>query len=153
MTCPKCFAQFEGPRGVCPQCGVSLFRNVSGIVKTSVVLISAGEENVFYDSVQDVPEGLRKQLLESTASANSGTIVIADRAGKEQLTQVLARRNSKNNRNPGLPQGTAHDNTHGDPAETAAGHALRNIPWIAWAGFGLVLAMAAGISAFFGLHW
>jgi len=73
MTCPKCFSRFEGPRGVCPQCGVSLFRNVSGIVKTSVVMISAGEENVFYDSVQDVPERLRKQLIETTASANSGT--------------------------------------------------------------------------------
>ena len=59
MTCPRCFSQFEGPRGVCPECGVSLFRNVSGIVKTSVVMISAGEENVFYDSVQDVPEQLR----------------------------------------------------------------------------------------------
>jgi len=148
MTCPKCFSRFEGPRGVCPQCGVSLFRNVSGIVKTSVVMISAGEENVFYDSVQDVPERLRKQLIETTASANSGTIVIADRAGKEQLTQVLARRNSK--KNPGVARkATSRD----DSAAAADGDSLPRIPWIAWAGFGIVLAAAAGISAFFGLRW
>jgi len=152
MTCPKCFSRFEGPRGVCPECGISLFRNVSGIVKTSVVLISAGEENVFYDSVQDVPEQLRKQLIETTAGANSGTIVIADRAGKEQLTQVLARRNLKNERIPmkAVASGTAGQEDSARPAE---GHRLQKIPWIAWAGFALVLAAAAGISAFFDLRW
>ena len=68
--------------------------NISGVLKTTAVMISAGGEESFYQSVQDVPEPLRRQLIESTASENSGTIVIADRAGKEQLTQVLGRRES-----------------------------------------------------------
>ena len=94
MTCPRCSSRLDDARGVCPECGVNLYHNVSGIVKTSAVMIATGEESGFYDSMQEVPERLRKQLIESTASQNSGTIVIADRAGKEQLTQVLARRES-----------------------------------------------------------
>lgn len=149
MTCPKCFSQLDGPRSVCPQCGVSLHHNVSGIVKTSVVMISAGQENVFYDSVQEVPERLRKQLIETTASANSGTIVIADRAGKEQLTQVLARRDSRRDRQREMNIGAAQV----DSTNPGDGPRLRRLPWLAWAGFGLVLAMAAAVSAFFGLRW
>jgi hypothetical protein len=42
--------------------------------------------------VQEVPEPLRTKLLASTKSANSGTIVIADRAGKEQITHIVGRR-------------------------------------------------------------
>ena len=82
-----------------------LLRNVSGIVKTSVVMISAGGEDALYRSVHDVPEPLRKQLMETTAGDNSGTIVIADRAGKEQLTQILARREA--NRETNLPDSAA----------------------------------------------
>jgi hypothetical protein len=149
MTCPKCFSQLDGPRGVCPECGISLYHNVSGIVKTSVVMISAGQENVFYDSVQEVPEGLRKQLIETTASANSGTIVIADRAGKEQLTQVLARRESRRDRD----RETNIEAAQVDSPSPADGSHLRRLHWVAWAGFGLVLAMAAAVSAFFGLRW
>jgi hypothetical protein len=155
MTCPRCFSQLDGPRGVCPECGVSLYHNVSGIVKTSVVMISAGDENVFYDSVQDVPELLRKQLIETTAGANSGTIVIADRAGKEQLTQVLARRDSMRERNQGVAPSIAQRPEEHQTAQPSLRdeHSWQGLPWIAWAGFGLVLAAAAGISAFFGLHW
>jgi hypothetical protein len=134
---------------------VSLYHNVSGIVKTSVVMISAGDENMFYDSVQDVPEVLRKQLIETTASANSGTIVIADRAGKEQLTQVLARRDLLRERNREMTPAKAQrpEEHQTAPASPKDDHSWRGLPWIAWAGFGLVLAAAAGISAFFGLHW
>ncbi len=66
MTCPKCHSEFDGRAGMCPECGVSLLRNVSGVMKTSAVMISAGGERGFYRSVQDVPEPLRKQLLETT---------------------------------------------------------------------------------------
>src|SRR6202034_4618564 len=74
------------------ECGVRLLHNISGVMKTSAVMISARGERGFYRSVQDVPEPLRTQLIETTTSSNSGIIVIADRAGKEQLTQVMARR-------------------------------------------------------------
>jgi hypothetical protein len=105
--------------------------------------------------VRDVPEVLRKQLIETTASANSGTIVIADRAGKEQLTQVLARRDSMRERNrplaPGIPPGFEEHQI--DPAIPNDDRSWRGLPWVAWAGFGIVLAAAAGIAAFFGLRW
>jgi hypothetical protein len=111
-------------------------------------MISSGDESSFYDSVQEVPERLRKQLLETTASRNSGTIVIADRAGKEQLTQVLARRHAGER---------AREESDSEEAETDAGvqpsGLARRFSWLAWAGFALILVLAAGISAFFGLHW
>ncbi len=98
MLCPKCFAEFESGARSCPECGVQLFRNVSGIMKTSSVMIAEGEEQTFYRSVRDVPEPLRSRLIESTHGANSGTIVIADRAGKDQITQVIARRENAKER-------------------------------------------------------
>ena len=156
MTCPRCFSELEPARGTCPECGISLYRNVSGIIKTSVVMISTGGDDNFYPSVQDVPEPLRRQLIESTSSGNAGTIVIADRAGKEQLTQIMARRldgtriaNSRETVSSALP---------GDPQpekdkSLSAPHAIRRISWLAWAGFLFVLALAALFSLFFGMRW
>jgi len=111
-------------------------------------MISSGDENAFYDSVQEVPERLRKQLLETTASRNSGTIVIADRAGKEQLTQVLARRHAGERTRGENDSEEAETGAGAQPADLA-----RRFSWLAWVAFALVLILAAGISAFFGLHW
>src|SRR5580704_15009718 len=124
MTCPKCHSEFETAAGACPECGVRLLRNVSGVMKTSAVMIAARGESSFYHSVHDVPEPLRTQLLETTGSRNSGTIVIADRAGKEQLTQALSRRESRRERSSGatLPP---------DPPETAEARPLGRFQWIA----------------------
>jgi hypothetical protein len=144
MTCPKCHSEFNDA-GICPECGVSLLRNVSGVMKTSVVMISAGSERGFYRSVQDVPEPLRKQLLETTSSHNSGTIVIADRAGKEQITQVLARRDA--NAEPDPPPPTVEAEAEAVPART------HRIAWLAWAGMALVLVLAVIFALFFELHW
>lgn len=145
MTCPKCHSEFSGEAGICPECGVSLLRNVSGVMKTSVVMISAGGERGFYRSVQDVPEALRKQLLETTTSLNSGTIVIADRAGKEQITQVLARREA--NSEPDPPPQTVE--TEIEPTPVRA----HRVAWLAWAGMALVLVLAVIFALFFELHW
>ena len=153
MTCPKCHSTIDSAQKVCPECGAGLYRNVSGVIRTSAVLISADGEDRFFHSVQEVPERLRKQLMDSTAGDNSGTIVIADRAGKEQLTQALARRESEQQRSRAdleLPE------TELPPAEPAAPEkqsAIARLPWIAWVGFFAVLAAAAGISAFFGTRW
>jgi hypothetical protein len=92
MTCPRCFAEFKSGPGKCPECGVRFVHNISGVVKTSGVMIAAAGERGFYRSVQEVPEPLRTKLLASTKSVNSGTIVIADRAGKEQITHIVGRR-------------------------------------------------------------
>jgi len=39
--------------------------------------------------VQEVPQGLRKQLEESTNGFNSATILIADRRGRQELVRAL----------------------------------------------------------------
>jgi hypothetical protein len=135
----------EGEWSVCPECGVSLTRTVSGVMKTSAVMIAAGGEAGFYSSVKDVPEPLRTQLLETTASPNSGTIVIADRAGKEQLTQAIARREAAKSIASALAADSAgSDEPIGD---------LPRKQWLAWAGLILVLLLAAVIAALFYFHW
>jgi hypothetical protein len=114
-------------------------------MKTSAVMIAARGEQGFYRSVQDVPEPLRTQLLETTTSANSGVIVIADRAGKEQLTQVLARREG------GLVD-QQHNPSPVKPEIPALPAAVR-LPWLAWTGFILVLVLSAICFAVFQMHW
>jgi len=95
MICPHCQFELETPAPHCPECGIRIVRKVSGIVKTSTVMIAAGDESNFYRSVQDVPESLRRRLIETTNSENSGMIVIADRAGKEQWTEIVAHREAQ----------------------------------------------------------
>ncbi len=149
MTCPKCHSEFNGNAGMCPECGVSLLRNVSGVMKTSVVMISAGGERGFYRSVQEVPEPLRKQLIETTTSHNSGTIVIADRAGKEQITQVLARREASTEPDPLPPTVHAELEAEAEAVPVRTHH----IAWLAWAGMALVLVLAVIFTLFFEFHW
>ncbi len=60
----------------------------SGIMKTSAVLIVSDEIQARYPSVRDVPEPLRTRLVECTTGRNSGTIVIADRRGKEEIEKA-----------------------------------------------------------------
>jgi hypothetical protein len=147
MTCPKCHSElrhseFDRMGNVCPECGVQLARNVSGVMKTSAVMIAASGERGFYRSVQDVPEPLRTQLIETTTSPNSGIIVIADRAGKEQLTQVMARREAGGD---GAGQAVVPN--------SPAPRVISRLPWLAWAGFAAVLALAAIVFAIFHTDW
>ena len=150
MTCPRCHSEFETRGSACPECGVAIVRNVSGVMKTSAVMIAARGERGFYNSVKDVPEPLRTQLLETTASRNSGTILIADRAGKEQLTQAMARRKATRDGSSRTSMDAAPD--HSTP-ETSRPRGLPRAHWLAWAGVILVLMLAAIVSAFFYLHW
>ena len=155
MTCPKCHteirrAEVERLDGVCPECGVRLVRNVSGVMKTSAVMIAARGESGFYRSVQDVPEPLRTQLIETTTSQNSGIIVIADKAGKEQLTQVMARRQAKRTAEAPaeeeLPEAAVPQPQEEQPQGL---HAHR----LAWAGMILVLILAAVLFFLFRADW
>ena len=148
MTCPRCHSEFDNTDPVCPECGVRLLRNVSGVMKTSAVMIAAHGERGFYRSVQDVPEPLRTQLIETTTSQNSGIIVIADRAGKEQLTQVMARREAGR-------EGTQPTEYHSREAavEDSRLSAIARLPWLAWAGFVAVLVLAAILFAVFRTDW
>jgi hypothetical protein len=148
MICPHCQSQFEDAPDHCPECGIRIVRKISGIVKTSTVMIAAGKESTFYRSVQDVPESLRRRLIETTTSENSGMIVIADRAGKEQWTEIVARREAQQTR----PDSA--DSAGPEQAEPSAPRGFAGLSWAAWAGVLLFLAAAALIaSAFQIVHW
>jgi hypothetical protein len=66
-------------------------RSTSVVMKTSAVLIAAGGERQVYPSVNAVPASLRKMLQDCTGGANSATILIADRRGKEEIAKALER--------------------------------------------------------------
>jgi len=91
MICPHCEFEFDAPAAHCPECGIRIVRKISGIVKTSTVMIATGDENNFYRSLQDVPESLRRQLIETTNSENSGMIVIAEPAAAAEDATTPAR--------------------------------------------------------------
>lgn len=156
MTCPKCHSEIrrsevERLDGVCPDCGVRLVSNISGVMKTSAVMIAARGENGFYRSVQDVPEPLRTQLIETTTSQNSGIIVIADKAGKEQLTQVMARREAKRSASAAaeeVPDEVVVPRPREQPARAGA-HTHR----LAWAGLIVVLILAVLLFFLFRADW
>src|ERR1700685_3989165 len=136
MTCPRCHSEFETSDSVCPECGVRLLRNISGVMKTSAVMIAAQGERGFYRSVRDVPEPLRTQLIETTTSPNSGIIVIADRAGKAQLTQVMARREASREATEATPYRAGPLRDRQAAVTESAFPALPSIsrlPWLAWA--------------------
>lgn len=133
MTCPRCRIELIAGTKLCPSCGVSIVQTVSGVMKTSAVLISAGDEEGFYRSVQDVPQPLRQKLIDTTTGRNSHTILIADRAGREQLSQALYQSNQD------------------VPSENPA--RKRRLVFLAWMGVALVLTIAALFAAYFPMRW
>jgi hypothetical protein len=148
MICPHCEFELEKPAGHCPGCGIRIVRKVSGIVKTSTVMIAAGDESNFYRSMQDVPESMRQMLIDTTNSENSGMIVIADRAGKEQWTEVVAHREAQQAK-AALQEPAAATVTPAAPARGLAG-----VSWAAWAGVLLFLAAGAMVASVFQVfHW
>jgi hypothetical protein len=143
MICPQCQFEFNEAATHCPECGVRVLRRVSGIVKTSAVMIAAGDEHSFYRSVQEVPEALRRTLIETTNSENSGMIVIADRAGREQWTEIVAQREAQQAQSaaPAISPPSL------EPPPSVSGFA--GLSWTGWAGILLFLAAAALIASVF----
>jgi hypothetical protein len=58
-------------------------------VKTSTIFIAKGGRTRVYRSVSEVPQGLRKELEESTNGFNSATILIAERRGRKEILRAL----------------------------------------------------------------
>lgn len=155
MICPRCQASLDVVRkpDACPQCGTRLWRNVSGVIKTSAVLISADGEDLFFESVGDVPENLRRRMVESTSGENAGIIVIADRGGKEQIARDVARRQAARKASGGVspdildvaPEAAARSLPAIDfsYAASALSTASTRLHWLALAGVGVVLVGAA----------
>ena len=72
----------------CPHCGQANPER-SGVFQTSAVLISSGGTEMVYRSVEEVPAGLRSQLVKSTNGTNSATILIADRRGRQEIAKAM----------------------------------------------------------------
>ena len=91
MTCSSCGKRYMAGAvpTKCPHCGKSRSERESGVFQTSAVLISADGTDMIYRSMDEVPRPWRTKLLESTSSANSATILIADRRGREELARVM----------------------------------------------------------------
>ena len=142
MTCPRCQVSVENSPTVCPECGLRLRRNVSGVMKTSAVMIASGRERGFYRSVQEVPEPLRTRLQETTTGSNAGTILIADRAGKQRLTEAYARREAREKAELAEPA-----------PQIGTAERISRAPWVKWAALFLVLALTTIIAAIFGIRW
>jgi len=88
MTCKRCRKAFEEDAQRCPHCGQPNPAS-SGVFQTSAVLISTGGTDMVYRSVEEVPAGLRSQLVKSTNGTNSATILIADRRGRQELAKAM----------------------------------------------------------------
>jgi hypothetical protein len=90
MKCSGCGKEFDREEARCPHCGAPK-ADASGLFQTSTVLISSGGADLVYRSVEEIPTGLRTRLLKSTSGGNSGTILIADRRGREEIAKTMGK--------------------------------------------------------------
>lgn len=88
MICPRCRARYEESSGSCPRCGAPNTKTRGTFQTSSVLIASRGGDRV-YRSVQEVPASLRTLLLKSTNGANSATILIADRRGRQEIARAM----------------------------------------------------------------
>jgi hypothetical protein len=88
MTCSRCGKEFDEEETRCPHCGEPK-GDASGLFQTSTVLISSGGAELVYRTVEEIPPGLRTRLLKSTSGGNSGTILIADRRGRQEIAKTV----------------------------------------------------------------
>jgi hypothetical protein len=86
MRCPRCRRLWDDEL-TCPQCGAPLV--TSGVVKTASILISSGDAEGVYRSVEELPEPLRAKFTVATQGLNSATILIADKRGREEIARAL----------------------------------------------------------------
>ncbi|PWU03798.1 MAG: hypothetical protein C5B51_18235 [Terriglobia bacterium] len=89
MTCTRCRKTLEAGELKCSRCGTEQPNPGSGVFQTSTVLIAAEGTEMVYRSMDEVPDPLRSKLLKSTNSANSATILIADRRGRREIAKAM----------------------------------------------------------------
>ena len=58
-------------------------------IKTSTILVGLKTRTEVYRSLKEIPPRLRKKLIESTSGSNSGTILIADRGGRDEIVRSV----------------------------------------------------------------
>ena len=99
MTCPRCYAEIRVRGRRVPRLRRAVAAERFGSDEDfGRHDIDGREKRDSTGRFRTCRRSLRQQLMRMTSSENSGTIVIADRAGKEQLTQVVARREAARGR-------------------------------------------------------
>jgi hypothetical protein len=58
-------------------------------LKTSTIFVAVGQRTNVYRSLDDMPESLRRKVVQTTSGSNSATILIADRRGKDELVRAI----------------------------------------------------------------
>ena len=154
MTCPFCQNRFDAPAPArCPECGCEVMRLTSGLVKTSAVLIAAEDKRSVYRSVKEVPEALRRRLVESTQGLNSATIVIADHGGREHMQKSLEREGDRTTARADAPSaGGPEPDGEIAPANHSDAPSLSRMRLLS---IGAAAAALAGLAAWMlhGLQW
>ncbi len=62
------------------------------VTKYSTILIAVGDDTRLYRSLEEVPELLREQLIDSTTGENSATLLIADPNGRQEILRLIAQK-------------------------------------------------------------
>ena len=57
--------------------------------KSSTIFIATGAELRVYRTLEEIPPGLRRKMQQTTRGVNAGTILIADKRGREELVRAL----------------------------------------------------------------
>jgi hypothetical protein len=90
MHCKRCGE--PGPldeAGFCEECAHDAIGLASGVVKTATIVAAVGESTAVYRSIKEMPPQLRRKLRRATNSGNSGTILIADKRGRQEVARAL----------------------------------------------------------------
>lgn len=64
-------------------------------LKKSTIFVAIGDEFNIFRSFREVPPDMKRTLRESSRSWNSATIMIADRAGRDELVRAIEGRPSR----------------------------------------------------------
>lgn len=62
---------------------------MSDRIKTSTIFVTVGRHTHIYRSPDDMPEFIREKVQKTTSGANTCTILIADRRGREELARAI----------------------------------------------------------------
>ena len=86
MTCARCGEAVPAGAVSCSRCGAT----VSGVYRTTTVLVGIEGQRMRYPSVGELPPTLREACRKSTEGARGAHIVIADSRGLRELCSVDA---------------------------------------------------------------
>lgn len=90
MACKRCGVEGALDRdGFCEECAREEIGLASGVMKTSTIVVAAGETTGVYRSLKELPPELQRKLRRATNGANAGTILIADKRGREEIARVI----------------------------------------------------------------